>query len=133
MPAGRPSLYDPSYCETVVELGREGKSPAQIAARLDVARSTLIEWASMHPEFSTALTRAKTLEQNWWEEQGQIALTSDRFNSAVWSKSMSARFREDYTERQSHEHAGKDGAPINTRLTIEFVTAPSPGKSEGGL
>lgn len=26
MPAGRPSDYDPAYCERVIELGREGKS-----------------------------------------------------------------------------------------------------------
>ena len=96
---GRPSTYDPAYCEKVVELGRQGKSPAQIAAGIDVARTTMLLWADTYPEFLTALTRAKDLEQAWWEDQAMSGLTADRFNAAVWKKGVEARFREDYTER----------------------------------
>lgn len=103
MPAGRPSSYDPSYCEQVVELGKQGKSQVQIAVALDVSRKTLWDWSEAHPEFSAALTRAKECEQDWWENAGQVGLTGDKFNSAVWSKSMSARFRDDYTERRQTE------------------------------
>jgi len=118
MTAGRPSLYKPEYCETVVELGKQGKSPAQIAARLGVDRVSLYDWASAHPEFSTALTRAKVEEQNWWEDVGQSALTADKFQASVWAKSMQARFREDYTERRENEHFGKGGGPIKGETTI---------------
>jgi hypothetical protein len=31
-PVGRPSLYDPAYCDKVIELGRIGKSVEQIAS-----------------------------------------------------------------------------------------------------
>lgn len=110
MPAGRPSKYDPAYCEKVIELGREGKSQVQIAVALDIPRQTMQSWADQHLEFSAALTRAKECEQAWWEEQGMKGLTADKFNSAVWSKSMSARFRDEYTERR--EHAGVPDRPI---------------------
>jgi hypothetical protein len=38
---GRPTTYDPSYCERVIELGEKGKSKAQIASALRVSRKSL--------------------------------------------------------------------------------------------
>lgn len=110
---GRPSKYKPEYCERVIELGKEGKSLTQIAVALDVSKATIIYWSDNYIEFSTALTRAKECEQAWWEAKGMDGLTADRFNSAVWSKSMSARFRDDYTERR--ELAGVPDRPIETK------------------
>lgn len=110
MPAGRPSKYDPVYCDRVIELGKDGKSQVQIAVALDIPRSTLQSWADQHLEFSAALTRAKECEQAWWEQKGMDGLTADKFNSAIWSKSMSARFRDDYTERR--ELAGVPDRPL---------------------
>lgn len=97
---GRPTKYKPEYCEEVIELGRAGKSQVQIAVALNIPRTTLLSWADQHEEFSTALTCAKECEQSWWEDKGQYGLDADKFNSAVWSKSMSARFRDEYTDRQ---------------------------------
>jgi hypothetical protein len=110
---GRPSTYNPAYCKRVIELGKQGKSQVQIAVALDIPRSTMQSWADQHIEFSASLTRAKQCEQAWWEDIGQNGLTADKFNSAVWSKSMSARFRDDYTERR--ELAGVADRPIETK------------------
>lgn len=104
MPAGRPTTYDPAYCERVIELGMEGKSEVQIAVALGVPRANLHYWKNEHPEFLAALTRAKECEQAWWEDKGMSGLDADKFNSAVWSKSMSARFRDEYTERRETKH-----------------------------
>lgn len=106
MPAGRPTTYKPEYCEAVIELGKEGKSRVQIACMLDVGRSSLDDWAEKNPEFSEALTRAKAEEQMWWENVAQKALYADKFQAAVWKKSMEARFRDTYTERKEHAHTG---------------------------
>ena len=106
MPGGRPSTYDPKYCEEVIELGRLGKSPESIAATIGVPRLTMYSWCEAHPEFSAAIKRAKDLEQLWWEEAGQSALFADKFQQLVWSKSMAARFRDKYTEKQQIEHSG---------------------------
>ncbi len=98
--AGQPTKYKPEYCERVMELGKEGMSPVQIACELDVARTTLLAWSDKHPEFLTAITRAKELEQAHWEALGYRALFADKFQAQVWKKSMEARFRNDYTERK---------------------------------
>ncbi len=120
-PVGRPTLYRPEYCERVIELGREGKSPAQIAADLDVARATLGLWAEAHPEFMTALTRANDLSQAWFENKGQEGLEKPGFNANLWAKQVSARFREDYTETQRRELTGKNGGPIQHEAWLESL------------
>lgn len=100
MPAGRPSTYDPTYCAEVIDMGKQGKSLAQMASRFDVSRSTIDQWAEDNTEFSEALNRAKAHAQSWWEDKGAAGMESPGFNAAVWKKSMEARFREDYTERR---------------------------------
>lgn len=118
-PRGRPSTYDPAYCARVMDLAKDGLSLEQISAEIDIPRTTMLSWADVHPEFSTALTRAKELEQAWWERIGQTALFADKFQAAVWSKSMSARFREKYTEKVLQEQTGKDGGPIEMVNRVE--------------
>jgi hypothetical protein len=98
--AGRPTEYDPSYCEDVIELGKAGKSKAQMASHFDVSRQTIDNWAVANPEFLEALNRAMAHCQAWWEDTGQTGMVAPGFNAAVWKKSVEARFRDDYTERQ---------------------------------
>jgi hypothetical protein len=116
--AGRPSAYRPEHCKDVVELGRAGKSVAQMCAHFDISRQTIDNWAAAHPEFLEALSRAKVHAQAWWEERGVSGMTADKFNAAVWKKSMEARFREDYTERQEFDHKSSDGSMTPTRIEL---------------
>lgn len=109
MPGGRPSKYDPAYCDQVVEMAKQGMGPAEYAAAFDVCRQTIDNWKDTQPEFLDALTRAKAQEQAWWERTGREGMFLDRFNAPVWKKSVEARFRDDYTERRETELSGKDG------------------------
>lgn len=110
MPAGAPSKYDPSFCDVVIEFGKQGKSVTYMAALLDVAKSTIYEWEKVYPEFSDALTRARQWAQVWWEDHGQIGMTADKFNAAVWSRSMAARFPDDWREVKARDHTSSDGS-----------------------
>lgn len=113
---GRPTLYDPSYCERVIELGREGKTPLQMAVSIGVARTTLLAWADEHPEFLTALTLARELSQDWWESAGQNGLLTPGFNASLYNKIVSCRFRDDYTEKTKTEITGEDGKPFVVKV-----------------
>ncbi len=115
-PVGRPNTYKDEYCEFVVELGRQGCSPMEIAAELGVCRATLHSWRDSHPEFLAALRTAKAFEQAWWEKTGRNALYADKFQANVWHKSMQARFREDYTERK--EITGADGGAVKIESNV---------------
>lgn len=118
MAGGRPSDYDPSYCDDVVEYGKQGKSRAWIAAELGICRQTLANWEAAHPEFLDATTRARLFSQQWWEDAGQSGMTSDKFNATVWAKNMNCRFRDEWVDKQEVGHSGE----INHRVTkIELV------------
>lgn len=96
--AGRPELFRPEYCDLAESLGAQGKSPAQIAAVIRISKATLYRWAQECEDFKTALSRAKTAEQAYWEALGQKALNRKHFQAQVWRTSMAARFKDDYTE-----------------------------------
>lgn len=99
MPAGRPSLYKPEYCDKVLELGAQGYSVVEMAAAIGVSRSTIEEhWPAAHEEFSEAFARAREVSQAWWEEQGRKSLHADKFQAQLYSRSMAARFPKDWRE-----------------------------------
>lgn len=115
----RPTEYDPSYCEDVIELGKAGKSKAQMASHFDVSRQTIDNWAQAHPEFLEALSRAMAHCQAWWENVGQTGMIAPGFNAAVWKKSVEARFRDDYTERQEQTVTSS----VTTRIELVPLVA----------
>lgn len=78
MTAGRPTKYDPAYCEMLVAHMADGASVGSFAAEIDVARATINLWAEAHPEFMEALSRGKAKAQSWWERVGRnVAMTGE--------------------------------------------------------
>jgi len=124
-PVGRPTLYDPAYCEQIIELGRVGKSIEQICAILNVSLRTMYLWRDTHEEFMHAMEDAKVLEQAWWEDQGQSYMVEDKesakLNTGLWSRSMAARFPKKYRESTKTEITGAEGAPLLQGIQVSFV------------
>lgn len=118
MPAGRPTDYRIEFCEQVIELGKQGKSVIQMACELGVVKQTMLNWTDFYPEFMDALHQAKQFSQDWWENTAQMHTVETpggaKVNSGLWSRSMAARFPDDYREKQTIEHAGevKTTAPV---------------------
>lgn len=132
-PVGRPSLYDPSYCDKVVELGALGKSVEQISSNLGVSCRVLYDWRDRYPEFLRAMDEAKEAEQTWWEEQAQIYMLEHKdgpkLNASIWSRSMAARFPKKYRESVKQEITGENGAPLLTAIQVSFVTPKDVGEA----
>lgn len=120
-PVGRPTAYDPAFCDKVIELGKLGKSFEQMAAQLNVSYRTLCRWRNEHEEFCHALEEAQAYEQAWWEEMAQSYLINEyqgsTINASMWSRSMAARFPRKYSERLKQEISGVDGNPIEQVVT----------------
>lgn len=118
---GRPSGYDPAYCEMVLAWGAEGKSKAWMAAKLGVVRQTLENWAQEYPDFLDAITRSRDLAQAWWEDIGQDHILSKpgggTLNAGVYSRSMAARFPEDWREKTETALTGANGGPVQIVAT----------------
>lgn len=68
---GRPSKYDPAYCEAVIEHMADGASLTSFAASIRVARATVTLWMGEHEEFLAAVHVAKALCAAWWEKTGR--------------------------------------------------------------
>ena len=113
---GRPSKYNPDFCQKVIQLGKLGKSVEQIACELDVGTRTMYEWRDVHPEFSHALEVAKECEQDWWESVAQRHMLEEKdapkINATIWSRSMAARFPRKYRESIKQEITGAEGGPL---------------------
>jgi transposase len=124
-PVGRPSLYDPKYCEEVIALGKIGKSVEAIGAILGVGTKTLYNWRDQHEDFLHALDMAKEFELQWWEDIAQTHMVenreSDKINATIWSRSMAARFPKKYREQVKQEITGADGAPLLSGIQVSFV------------
>ena len=97
---GRPPKYDPSFCDEVIELGRQGKSQAQMAAHFGVAKATITQWAQQHAEFSNALARANVLAQAHLEDLAYNGLNDSKFNANLFKIIAYNRFRDDYADRK---------------------------------
>lgn len=130
MPAGRPTLYRPEYCEKVIDLGKQGCSVVEMAAEIGVDRNTIERhWPEAHPEFFQAITQARDFSQAWWEGIGRKMMIEEpggvKLNHSIWSRSMGARFPHDWRENSKHELTGKDGGPIEHKTVVEYIEPPS--------
>jgi hypothetical protein len=126
MSGGRPTAYDPAFCDAVIEAGKQGKSVTWIADHLGVVKQTLHNWMAAHPEFLDAMTRAKQAAQVWWEDTGQSNMLTQGFNASVWSRSMAARFPEDWREVKGTELSGPNGGAVPVTTRVERVILDSP-------
>jgi hypothetical protein len=138
---GRPTLYDPAFGERVITLGKEGASVVEMATTLGVSRTTMeTNWTAAHPDFAEALEMARQHAQVWWERKGRDGMSQPGFQGNVWSRSMAARFPNDWRETHRNELTGAGGAPIATKATADVsglnedqlrVLATIPLKSDG--
>lgn len=114
MAGGRPSKYDPSFCDLVIELGNQGASIDEMAFECGVCDNTIRNWADEHPEFLDAFTRAQQASLIWWERRGRSGMekSAQEFQGSIWSRNMAARFPSKWREVKGTEHTGKDGGAI---------------------
>jgi hypothetical protein len=111
----RPTEYDPSYCDKVIEFGRMGKSKTWMAAELGVTKQTVLNWEKVHPEFFDAMTRALQYSQQWWEDKGQENIEKPVFQASMWSRSMAARFPDEWRE------ATKSEVDLNGKIAVTEI------------
>ena len=124
-PIGRPSKYDPSYCDKVIEWGKMGYSREHIACELDVSWNTLFSWMDAHPDFLEACEKAKMHEMIYFEKLAlayQVEVQGGaRLNPALWGRSMAARFPAKYRENNKVELTGKNDGPVQVDHVHDFA------------
>lgn len=125
MAGGRPTDYKPEYCETIQALGEKGYSLVELAAALNTTKNTMMAWSEVNQEFLDALNKARTKSQAWWERAGREHVIEnkedDKINAALYSRSMAARFPDDWREKSDVKHSGS--------ITFESILNDLDGRS----
>jgi len=121
MPAGRPTKYDPSYCDLMIQMLSEGASFTEFRAAIGgVTRQTLSNWRDEHPEFLDAYNRAEALGQAYWEKRLRTEIMFDnKANAALVKLYFANRFN--WHDKQQTDHTSSDGSMKPT--VIELVAA----------
>lgn len=91
---GRPTSYDPKYCQEMIDCLSQGYSITTFAVRIGVSKDTIYEWVKTHDEFSDAFRKAKDHEQSWYETTGRSAILGEiaGFNSPAYIFHMKNKF-----------------------------------------
>jgi len=112
---GRPSKYNPAYCNEVIAAGAEGLSLTAFAGMIGVARSTINEWMGEHPEFSEAV-KVHAAKRTLCLEQG--LLSSDvgpRVTARIFALKNAAP--DEWKDKVDHGHDVSDNlAAVMARI-----------------
>ena len=106
MTAGRPTKYQSSYCDLVIEHMTDGASLTSFAAEIGVARSSINEWMEQNPEFSEAVKIAKAKCSAWWERLGRKNAADGGGNATLVIFGLKNMAADDWREKQEVEHSG---------------------------
>ena len=94
---GRPTKYDPAFCEIVVECMSKGFSKEAVAGHLHIHKDTLYEWIKKYPNFSDAINIGVELSRLHWEGTAIDYKTftqksGKRIEATTWIFNMKNRF-----------------------------------------
>lgn len=115
---GRPSKYEPRFCQMVIDHMSDGASMTSFAAEIGVARSTINEWMAVHPEFSEAIKIAKAKCAAWWERLGRQGAQGGEVNPTLVIFGLKNMAADDWREKQELAHTSPDGSMSPTRIEL---------------
>jgi len=78
---GRPSKYDPVFCETAEQILSEGYSEAVLAGELGVCIDTVTEWKKVHPDFSASIKIGRAKGARVWEDRLRVLAERNEGNA----------------------------------------------------
>jgi len=126
-PVGRPTKYDPSFCDMLIEHMGKGFSFESFAATINTHRATIFRWKEKHPDFATAHKIGIDKMLLFFEKLGLAGMTGKipGFNPTtyVWTTKNKLRWTDrveaDITQNNVHWkiEIADDGSVTKTKLT----------------
>lgn len=115
-------LYDPCINEHVPNLYKGGKTDAQVAALIGIAKSTLYDWIKQYPAFAEAVKYGKTMAEAYTTQVGMDAVDKERkINDKVWHTLMRNCYGFDRPEVDPKEQAEKDRQELINNRAQEIM------------
>lgn len=117
------SKYDPSMCEKIVEVAKNGGHVAKMLVELDISRDTFYRWVKEYPEFGQAYEKSKRESQAVYEDIGLQGMLGQikGFNYNSWVTVMNNKFPEDYKRSATGNNTEVNIGSI-TQNTIKSLT-----------
>ena len=111
---GRPSTYDPQFCDEVINVGKEGGSNTEMAVTLGLSIDTFYRWIQQHEDFAEAVNLAEQLSMIWWEKAQRNGMMGKipGFNATAMIFGMKNRFPRHYRDIRTNEMTGFGGGAI---------------------
>lgn len=119
---GRPSKYEPRFCQMAIDHMSDGASMTSFAAEIGVARSTINEWMTVHPEFSEAIKIAKAKCAAWWERLGRSGAMGGEVNPTLVIFGLKNMAADDWREKQELAHTSPDGSMSPKNYVVDAST-----------
>jgi len=124
MTAGRPTKYDPTYCDEAVEFLKDGYSVKAFAGHIGVALSTVYKWADEHPDFSDALKAGQAAAAFWWEQALRNNAMTGEGSASAAIFGLKNRSQEEWKDKIEQDHTSSDGSLSNvSKVQIEVIDA----------
>lgn len=116
MGAGRPTKYEPRFCEMLLEDAEKGLSLTAFAGLIRVARSTINEWMDAHPEFSEAVKQHAAIRTRVLEDGLLGADVGPRVTARIFALKNAAP--EEWKDKSQAELTGANGAPLGITYVV---------------
>ena len=119
MPGGRPTDYDPAYCDQVIEFLRDGYSVAAFAGHIGKAASTVKLWMTVHPEFSDAVKIGQAGAVLWWENRARAVARGEDGNPTAVIFGLKNRAPDQWRDKTEQEVSGQLGVTRIERVIVD--------------
>lgn len=73
-PIGRPTEYDPKYCEMLIEHMGQGGTFKGFAGKLRHTEQTLYNWLKQFPEFLESKKIGECMSEDWYVNMGKMMM-----------------------------------------------------------
>lgn len=119
---GRPSEYDPAFCEAVIAAGAQGYSLTAFAGLIGVHRDTLYAWGEAHPEFSDAMKRHKAVRVHRLEFGLLNSASAPVVTAHIFA--LKNACPEEWRDKVVQEHTGPNGGPVQISEIRRTIVDP---------
>lgn len=117
MPAGRPTLYKPEYCDDARRMCFLGATNKQLADHFDVSLKVIEKWITEKPEFIGAIKEGREkADANVAHSLYNKALNGDTTACIFWLKNRRAA---NWRDKQEVDHTGQLDLTVITRKIVK--------------
>jgi hypothetical protein len=128
---GRPTKYEPIFCEMLIDHMSRGYSYESFAGKISTVRATLYNWEQIHSDFLDAKNVGVEKNLLFWEEQGIEGMhnqtikdedgmvVTKSINATVWIFNMKNRHK--WRDKSEAEIAEEKDRPLRELSDEELV------------